>query len=108
MDLPIIQSFWAGPRLSVMEQLSIRSFLAHGHRFHLYTCGQVENLPAGTVVRAAKEILPEVAASADGELAASEGSLVAGFRFALLHRCGGWWTDLDNVCMRPLDFSDEH
>jgi hypothetical protein len=109
MGLPIIQSFWAGPRLSVMEQLSIRSFLSHGHPFHLYTCGHVENAPDGTVVRAAEEIIPSAAGLRDCGAAETEvPALSAGFRFAVLHERGGWWTDLDNVCIRPLEFHDEH
>ena len=59
MSETIVQSLWIGTRLSVMEQLAIRSFLDHGHPFHLYTYGDVENVPAGTVVRPGTEILPE-------------------------------------------------
>ncbi len=33
----VFQSLWIGAELSAMEQLSIRSFLANGHEFHLYT-----------------------------------------------------------------------
>jgi hypothetical protein len=32
----IIQGLWVGPELSVMEQLSVSSFLRHGHQYHLY------------------------------------------------------------------------
>ena len=31
-----IQSLWIGPRLSNMEHLCIKSFIDHGHKFHLY------------------------------------------------------------------------
>ena len=42
MDHSVIQSLWIGERLSVMEQLSIRSYLDQGHPFHLYVYSPVE------------------------------------------------------------------
>jgi len=32
----IIQALWIGGELSLMEQLTINSFIKHGHTFHLY------------------------------------------------------------------------
>ena len=55
----IIQSLWIGPELSNMEQLSATSFIDHGHTYHLYTYGDVENIPEGVVVKDGNEILPE-------------------------------------------------
>ena len=37
-----IQSLWIGDRLSALERLSIRSFLANGHGFDLYTYQRFE------------------------------------------------------------------
>lgn len=54
-----LQGLWIGPELSLMEQLSISSFLQNGHDYHLYVYDEV-NVPAGTVVRSANEILPAV------------------------------------------------
>ena len=42
MMTDILQSLWLGKRLSVMEQLSIRSFLDQGYSFHLYTYQDVD------------------------------------------------------------------
>jgi hypothetical protein len=42
-----------------MERLSIASFLANGHDYHLYVYGEIENVPPGTVLKAADEILPK-------------------------------------------------
>ncbi|HKB65528.1 MAG TPA: hypothetical protein VKC61_06695 [Pyrinomonadaceae bacterium] len=53
-----IQGLWIGRELSLMEQLSISSFLQNGHDYHLYVYEEVKNVPAGTVVRNANEILP--------------------------------------------------
>ena len=54
----VIQTMWIGPRLSTMEQLCIKSFLRNGHPFHLYVYEEVEDVPQGTVVLDANEILP--------------------------------------------------
>jgi hypothetical protein len=116
MELPIVQSLWTGARLSVMEQLSIRSFLHHGHPFHLYTIGQVDGVPAGTAVHSISEVVSpgEIAGGEHNDRRAEghdghrgDASLEA-FRYKVLLARGGWWTDLDCVCIRPLEFRDEH
>ena len=111
MDRPVVQSLWIGSRLSVMEQLSIRSFLLHGHPFHLYAYEPVANVPAGAVILAAEEILPASAIFRYRRPGHGQGSL-AGFanffRYKLLLERGGWWTDLDSICIQPLEFDDEH
>src|SRR5258708_12310171 len=57
-DKQIIQGLWIGPELSVMEQLSIASFLSHGHEYHLYVYGEMKSVPAGCVIKDANETLP--------------------------------------------------
>ena len=47
----IIQSLWIGESLGKMEQLSAKSFIDHGHTYHLYTYGKVENIPEGVIVK---------------------------------------------------------
>jgi len=110
MGLEPVQSLWIGPSLSVMERLVIRSFLDHGHPFHLYVYEEVKGIPAGTVVRPASEILPaaEVYRCRRGYGRGSYAPFADGFRYKLLAERGGWWADLDAVCIRPLDFADEH
>jgi mannosyltransferase OCH1-like enzyme len=102
-----VQSLWIGPRLSTMERLCIRSFLANGHEFHLFVYDEVADVPAGTVIHSANEILDRSRIFTY----AGNGS-VAGFanmfRYKLLLDRGGWWVDLDTVCLRPFDFSDEY
>ena len=46
----VIQGLWIGPELSVMEQLSIASFLENGHEYHLYVYDAVKNVPARAVI----------------------------------------------------------
>ncbi|NLF71788.1 MAG: hypothetical protein GX575_22380 [Candidatus Anammoximicrobium sp.] len=105
-----IQSLWIGSRLSVMEQLTIRSFLDHGHVFHLYTYEDVQDVPAGTVVKPGIEILPEqeIFCYQSGYGKGSFSAFSNCFRYKLLLERGGWWADLDAVCLRPLDFSNDY
>lgn len=102
MSAPI-QSLWIGPKLSVMERLCLRSYLAHGHAVHLYTYGPVANLPVGVVLRDAAEILPE-----DTVFKYRDHDSYAGFsnyfRYKLLAERGGWWVDTDTVCLKRFAF----
>jgi len=103
--LPIIQSLWIGAPLSNLEKLCVQSFLDHGHEFHLYTYADVGGVPDGATVKDGNEILPE------GEIFRNDNGSVAGFsdyfRFALLAERGGWWMDMDFVCIKPLSFDDD-
>jgi|GEM_PF-527033 glycosyltransferase involved in cell wall biosynthesis len=99
----IIQSFWTGT-LTTMERLCIKSFLANGHEFHLYTYDKLEDVPDGCVIKDASEIVPKshlprfkyVQQFADF------------FRYALLLKNGGWWVDMDNVCLKPWNFTEPY
>ena len=103
----VVQGLWIGERLSALERLCIRSFCAHGHEFHLYHYDDLQNVPRIDKLRLinAEEILPRSAVfrHKGGALA----FFADHFRFALLHKHGGWWADMDMVCVRPLDFSDD-
>jgi len=55
----VFQSLWVGDRLSPLEHLCIKSFLANGHAFILYVYGEVDNVPPGCTVEDARMILPE-------------------------------------------------
>ena len=103
----IIQGLWIGSELSVMEQLSISSFLRNGHAYHLYVYDEVQNIPAGTVVKDGNEILP-AARIFQYKHQASYSGFSNFFRYKLLLERGGWWSDTDNICLRPFDFPDEY
>lgn len=103
----IIQSLWIGPRLSTMERLCIRSFLENGHEFHLFVYDEVSGIPAGTTLRNADEIVDRSRVftyAGNGSFAGFANM----FRYKLLLERGGWWVDLDTVCLRPFDFHDEY
>ncbi len=99
-----IQGLWVGPRLSTMEQLSIRSYLVNGHEFHLYLYGPCENVPEGTTVKDGNEIVPE----SDIKRFRNLPNFSDWFRWNLLLKKGDWWVDLDTVCLRPLDMPGKY
>jgi len=106
-DDDVIQGLWIGEALSTMERLSVASFLAHGHGYHLYTYENVKNVPPGTRIRDANEILPACAIFQYREQKSFSG-FANYFRYKLLLERGGWWCDLDVVALRPFDFSAEY
>ena len=97
----IIQSLWVGNKLSTMERLCCASYMAQGHEFHLYTYSPVENIPKGVLVRDANEIMPEM--SYRFQYLAQ---FADWWRYNLIYQKGGWWVDMDTVCLKPFDDLD--
>jgi hypothetical protein len=102
--LDIIQSLWVGDRLSLMEQMCIKSHLRVGHPFHLYTYGGVGGIPPGVTTKDANVIAPKWKIEQFQNLA----NFSDYFRYLLLYKNGGWWSDLDSFCLRPFDFTDPY
>ena len=101
----IIQGLWIGEELSNIERLCIASFLYFGSEFHLYTYGEVKGIPEGTVLKNANEIIPK-----SGIFKNKKGSLAIfadWFRFELLYKKGGFYVDMDMICLKPFDFEKE-
>lgn len=100
----IIQSLWIGSRLSVLETLSIRSFIAHGHPYHLYVYDDLPGIPDGVSIMDANEIIPrsEIFRLPNGSLAA----FADWFRWELLYLKGHYWVDTDMICVRPFVFDE--
>ena len=103
----IIQGLWIGPELSVMEQLSIASFLRNGHEYHLYVYDELEKVPKGTVLKDANEILPS-SKIFQYKQQPSYAGFANFFRYKLLLERGGWWADTDTICLKPFDFPEQH
>ncbi len=89
--------------MSAMERLSIASFLANGHAYHLYVYDEVKRIPEGTVVRDADEILPSSSIFQYSQTKSYAG-FANFFRYKLLLEKGGWWVDSDIVCLKPFSF----
>lgn len=102
-----VQGLWIGPKLSCMEKLCIQSFLKHGHSFHLYVYDQVDGVPARTKLCDANEIVPS-----SRIFFYSQHNSCAGFanmfRYKLLLERGGWWVDMDTVCLRTFSFCEPY
>lgn len=98
----VVQSLWIGDRLSDLERLSIRSFLCHGHTYHLYVYREMKDVPAGTILKDAGAIIPEseIFTYANGSYAA----FADWFRYRLMRETGHFWVDTDIVCLKPLYF----
>lgn len=102
-----IQMFWFGRPMNEIERLSIRSFQAYGHDVHLYSYGPVDGVPGGTVLRDAREIMPQARFDALRARGVKPGPIADIFRYALLFERGGWWSDCDVVCVKPWDFTSD-
>ena len=103
----VIQGLWIGSALSVMEKLSITSFLRNAHEYHLYTYNELSNVPTGTIIKDANEILP-ASAIFEYKDRPSYAGFANFFRYKLLLERGGWWADADVVCLQPFDFPEDY
>jgi hypothetical protein len=94
------QSFWAGGPLTPYESFCLTSFIAHGHRFDLYTYDRSIVVPEGVRVCDASEVLAADAffVYEDGFGKGSPAAFANVFRYKLLADKGGWWVDTDVVC----------
>ncbi len=83
------------------------SFMQCGHPLHLYIYGHVDAVPEGVTVLDGRSILPEERicryAPAAGPGAGSLALFANLFRYALLARHGGIWSDCDMICLKPLE-----
>jgi hypothetical protein len=105
-----MQSFWYG-QVTTMERLSVASFLAHGHEVHVYAYDELTGLPSGATVKDAAEVIPPRRRRRGGVYRDDRGSFSSYanmFRYKLLLERGGWWIDLDVVCLKPFEFDQEY
>ncbi len=100
----IVNSFWHGSPLGLMQRLTIQSYLDHGHPFHLWAYDLDMDVPSGTIVRDAREIYgeAEVFRLIGGFHDGSYAFFADQFLMKLLPQAGGWWVGMDAVALRPL------
>ena len=93
---PVFKGFWHGPPLDRIRRACLQSFLDRGQVYELYTYEPVA-VPAGVRIRDAAAIMPKE------ELFYFGGADVAPFsdvfRAKLLLDTGGWWCDIDTICL---------
>ncbi len=115
LDNITVNALWIGTKLSTSEILTIKSFLNFNHKFVLWAYAKIETeLPEGTQLRDASEIIPRenVFCYKDSNQFGHGKGSYAGFsdifRYKLLYEYGGWWTDMDVTCLKPLNFESEY
>jgi hypothetical protein len=97
---PEVRAFWTGPALSSYEDLSLRSFVAAGARVLLYSTEKDLRVPDGVELVDARELLSgeiHQFTFADGDRSPALHSDL--FRYAALLKHGGWYADLDVICV---------
>lgn len=97
------QGFWHGPPLGPLRSSCLASFIAHGHSFRLYCYEAPIDLPSGVETLDANSIIPVeqliLFENTDFEERIDLGPFSDLFRFKLLREKGGWWSDVDTVCL---------
>jgi hypothetical protein len=103
---PEVRMFWTGPPLSPYELLSLQSFVAAGARVFVYSTTKTLRVPDGVELLDVRELWPGPVHRfyfPDGDPSpALHSNLV---RYAALQRFGGWYADLDMICLRGLPAS---
>lgn len=97
------QGFWHGAALGPLRLACLRSFLEHGYEVKIYTYVD-QHLPDGIVRRDANDIIPiEEVFYYDNPHSGLQdlGPFSDLFRFKLLSERGGWWIDVDTICLSP-------
>ncbi|MCV3346541.1 glycosyltransferase [Campylobacter lari] len=113
-----ISSFWYTPKgykgISLMELLSIKSFIDNGYKFILYTYNlddkifrTLDELFNDFELKNANEIVPFKNYFRD-DRGAGVAAFSDYFRFNLLYLKGGVWVDLDMICLNYIDLNEEY
>lgn len=106
MNNKTVRSFWTGNPLTNLEKLSISSYIQNGHDIEVFTYNPNLGFPIGTIVRDANEIIPESKIFRDSR--GGYASFADWFRFKMIFELGGWWTDLDSVCIKQLNLESDY
>ena len=103
-DNEIIRGVWFASSVGPMQQLCMKSYMDYGHDFHLYTAGPCRGVPEGVIIEDANDFTP-----ADVRARFPHNSQSADLcRDLIILKEGGWYVDLDTVCLRPFDFSEPY
>lgn len=102
----VFQGFWHGPELGPLRYSCLKSFVDLGHRFELYAYRSVD-VPRGVDLMDAEEVMPrsEIFYYRDAQIKHQDqaeqdlGPFSDLFRFKLLAERGGWWCDVDVICL---------
>jgi mannosyltransferase OCH1-like enzyme len=106
----VIKGLWIGKELSPNEILCVNSYLKNNHEFELYIYKPIKNIPESVTIKDANQIIPksEIFEYSKGLHKQSLAAFSDLFRFKLLYELGGWWSDMDAVCIKHYDFDQEY
>lgn len=104
----LINSFWNGEKISCLEQLTVQSFLDHGHDFCIWTYNPniIKQLPGKTIIKNANKILDFsnfFTYNGNGDCCkGSVGGFSDIFRYYLLRQGYEWYVDMDVTCLNSF------
>jgi hypothetical protein len=97
----VVQGFWSGSRLNALQRACLGSFVHHGHRFVLFSYESIEAVD-GVVIADAAHIVPRSKLFFFDNPRSGRpdiGPFSDYFRYRLLHQRGGWYCDVDTLCL---------
>jgi hypothetical protein len=101
-DAPLpLNSLWIGPALAPLHQLCLLSAVAAGHRVRLFHYGRLDNVPDSIEQADARDIFPE-SAIIRHRRTGSPSIFADRFRYEIMRRGLGAWTDTDVLFLKPL------
>ncbi|WP_137389822.1 galactosyltransferase Lgt5 [Rhodoligotrophos defluvii] len=103
--LPVVHTFWIGPKLGPVATACLRSFLTVGHPVVLHVYDEPADTPPGIVLRDANEIVPRdrvVQHQQSGSYALFSDI----FRYRLLRNGADLYADCDVFCLKPIPRND--
>lgn len=92
MKNQLVTGLWIGDTLPEIIELCIASYLKHGHKFQLFCYKTYDNIPEGTIVQNANDLI-------DANCLFNPGLFTDWFRWLYLSKHGGWFTDMDVLCL---------
>lgn len=103
----VVNMVWIGDKLTKVSELSIRSFLHHGHQVRLFadvTLTRPENLPDSVIL--------ETIYNLDLKKLHDDFTCTSHFsdylRAKIISAYGGWYADTDEICLRPIDIDSPY
>lgn len=100
-----VHALWVGGHITAMQWASMNSFIRTGHDFCLYTDDVSRSVPTGVKTLPIPSYMPRKIwrfGKRAEEGAGSPAIFADLLRAEHLYRHGGWWTDLDVICLRKL------
>lgn len=103
-----VHGMWIG-KIGPMELMTLKSFTDNGAVFNLWVYEKpLMRLPKGVVIHDANEIIPEdkiFKYPKEMHFGFCQDTVVGFselFRYKVIYEHGGWWSDMDVTCLKPL------